>query len=80
MATYEHIKYMEKQSIHILHFFARQKDKVAVVKQHYHRSLEIILPIIGGVHILCNGRHVHINSGKIYNIHTMIVYEKGGKL
>lgn len=70
MTAYEHIKYMDKQSIHILHFFIHQKDTVRVVEQHFHRSLEIILPVIGGVHILCNGSYVHVDTGEMYIINS----------
>jgi len=83
MVAYEHIQYKEKQSIHILHHFLCQEDTEPVIKQHFHRSLEIILPVIGGVHILCNGNYVHIKTGEVYiinsrDMHSVIpIFDKG---
>lgn len=70
MGVYEQIEYVEKESIHIITFFKNQYDDDTEVKYHFHRSLEIILPTIGGLHIFCDGKHERVQAGQPYIINS----------
>ncbi|MFV0394697.1 MAG: AraC family transcriptional regulator [Coprobacillaceae bacterium] len=74
MAIYEKIEYVEKQSIHMIDFFVSPLDTMQEVEYHFHRSLEILLPVVGGLHIFCNGTHKRIEAGQAYIINSKDIH------
>lgn len=79
MTLYEQIKYVDKQAIHVIPIYIEPNMDIPEVEYHFHRSLEILLPVVGDLDVYCNGKHVQVHAGQLYIINSKEIHRVTGR-
>lgn len=73
MYKYEKIRYEDSLPTRLYDFFVEKSEGVPIDK-HWHRSIEIIIPLFGSFNLWLNGNMVKITAGKIYIINSQDIH------
>lgn len=74
MVTYEKIDYEKLITAEILEIHI-EKEKPIVVDYHFHRSVEIILPIEGCANLYCEGKQIIVKPKEPYIINSKEIHK-----
>jgi len=73
MIKYESINYQKKLACRILEI-NDSKENLLCEDYHYHRSIEILLPIVGGLMVSSNGRSNRVESNTVILINSKDIH------
>lgn len=77
MGKFEKIDFKDKSNAKVIDIFVCPESPITV-DFHYHRSLEILLPLIGGLNVFDEGEVHYVPPGDLYIVNSKVLHQVTG--